>query len=632
MANTNTKKPEDELVSPTLPDIDNINKNALNAASANLSAARGALNNMSYDTFKQGTLYDGLKKSYEQQGKKAMQDTLGQVAARTGGMASSYATSAANQSYNNYMQTLEDAARAMYNDEYSKARDKVDLAQQGYNNAYGEYRDNVGDAWNKYNAEYNSYWDTKNYNYKVGRDTKEDNDKAREDEIDMISSDAYYGNAVSWEEYLKDHPNTQLNQSDYESIVNAATGKRTNDNRTNVDKEFESIFGAEGFDWNNYDWNGDGTIDTTETSADFDFSGSSYGEAYWRQFSNDKQQGYADADTKEAQENAVADINARIANGESLEEIAKAYKIDGTTNTWESVTGMSQAEIEQKIVEKMTPNSLWALLGSGDAFKSIWTDGKYDNTPYSNYFNKEYGPTAYEDFKSALYDLAYRCNYKAVVEFLEKYPDMADDALRFFDTVSPTAFKGNGENVTGLINSDAYKEWTRSLNNQEAQDSAVDDINARIANGESLEEIAEAYKIDETKNTWESVTGMSQAEWQQIYNDNKIGSYIYQGEKGAAAIASRAIFGYLDPNEQENFDYLYGPGAYNTVQSAKTVIGNLPVYDEQSLNDPQTTDKLDNAIASLMMIGFDDTQIANLIKAANPTLEEIYFKPEKTED
>jgi hypothetical protein len=97
-------------------------------------------------------------------------------------------------------------------------------------------------------------------------------------------------------------------------------------------------------------------------------------------------------------------------------------------------------------------------------------------------------------------------------------------------------------------------------------------------------------------------------------------------------MASRAIFGDLDPNEQENFDYLYGPGAYNTVQSAKTVIGNLQVYDEQSLDDPQTTDELDNAIASLMMIGFNDTQIANLIKAVNPTLEEIYFKPEKPED
>ncbi len=122
------------------------------SAKVKLDGATEALDAMNYDSFKQGSMYGSLKKSYEQQGQQAMKDTLGQVAARTGGMASSYATTAAQQTYNNYMSQLEDVARSMYNDEYSRARDKVTLAQGDYDRVYGEYRDNVSD--DRYNTEW----------------------------------------------------------------------------------------------------------------------------------------------------------------------------------------------------------------------------------------------------------------------------------------------------------------------------------------------------------------------------------------------------------------------------------------------------------------------------------------------
>ena len=124
----------------------------LEEAKEKVSGATDTLDAMNYDSFKQGSIYDGLKKSYEQQGRQAMKDTIGQVAARTGGMASSYATTAAQQSYNNYMSQLEDVARSMYNDEYSKARDKVTLAQGEYDRAYGEHRDQISD--DRYNTEW----------------------------------------------------------------------------------------------------------------------------------------------------------------------------------------------------------------------------------------------------------------------------------------------------------------------------------------------------------------------------------------------------------------------------------------------------------------------------------------------
>ena len=65
----------------------------------------------SYDPEKDPT-YQQYKDSYTRNGERAMQDTLGQVSARTGGLASSYAGSAAQQTYDNYMGALADKSRS----------------------------------------------------------------------------------------------------------------------------------------------------------------------------------------------------------------------------------------------------------------------------------------------------------------------------------------------------------------------------------------------------------------------------------------------------------------------------------------------------------------------------------------
>jgi hypothetical protein len=92
-----------------------------------------------------------------------MQDTLAQVSARTGGLASSYAQSAAQQTYNNYMAALADKvpelqqlAYSMYMDDIAMDRADQDmlmgLDDRDYgrwsddrNFNYGAYRDSVAD-------------------------------------------------------------------------------------------------------------------------------------------------------------------------------------------------------------------------------------------------------------------------------------------------------------------------------------------------------------------------------------------------------------------------------------------------------------------------------------------------------
>lgn len=149
----------------------------------------------SYDPEKDPT-YQQYKDSYTRSGERAMQDTLGQVSARTGGLASSYAGSAAQQTYDNYMGALADKipelkqlAYSMYQDEGNTQRANLEMLvalEQGdyakyadllaqYNTDrsfdYGVHRDNISDE------RYNNEW-----NYSVGRDQIAD--KRYEDETE----------------------------------------------------------------------------------------------------------------------------------------------------------------------------------------------------------------------------------------------------------------------------------------------------------------------------------------------------------------------------------------------------------------------------------------------------------------
>lgn len=81
--------------------FNNTNQNWKTAQDINKTIAAGNYFNPDTDR-----TYQQYKKNYVNNGLKAADDTLGIAAARTGGLASSYATSVAQQTYNNYMQQL----------------------------------------------------------------------------------------------------------------------------------------------------------------------------------------------------------------------------------------------------------------------------------------------------------------------------------------------------------------------------------------------------------------------------------------------------------------------------------------------------------------------------------------------
>ena len=110
----------------------------------------------SYDKEKD-PLYLQYKDTYTRGGQRGMQDTLAQVSARTGGLASSYAESAAQQTYNNYMAQLADKvpelyqlAYSMYMDELGQDRNDLSMLMGLDDTAYGRWSDDRNFGYNAY--------------------------------------------------------------------------------------------------------------------------------------------------------------------------------------------------------------------------------------------------------------------------------------------------------------------------------------------------------------------------------------------------------------------------------------------------------------------------------------------------
>lgn len=134
----------------------------------------------SYDA-ESDPLYQMYKEQYTAAGKQAMEDTLGAVSSRTGGLASSYATSAAQQANNAYMDALaakipelQQLAYQMYQNEGASLQNQLDMLLALESGDYSKYQA----ALNQYNADrsfkYGQYADDWYRNYTVGRDAIDD--------------------------------------------------------------------------------------------------------------------------------------------------------------------------------------------------------------------------------------------------------------------------------------------------------------------------------------------------------------------------------------------------------------------------------------------------------------------------
>ena len=133
-------------------------------------------------------LYNQYRDQYLRQGRLAMEDTLGQAAALTGGYGSSYAQQVGQQTYQGYLAGLNDKLPELYRLALSKyqlegdqLRDKYDLLSDREAGDYGRYQDAVK-AWqterdylaDRYDtqreADYARYNDDKTFDFSVWKD------------------------------------------------------------------------------------------------------------------------------------------------------------------------------------------------------------------------------------------------------------------------------------------------------------------------------------------------------------------------------------------------------------------------------------------------------------------------------
>lgn len=117
-------------------------------------------------------LYQQYKDQYTTQGKQAMMDTMGQAAALTGGYGNSYAQSVGQQTYQGYLQQLNDKVPELYQlalNKYDMEGDDLlnqySLYTDRENDEYGKYRDSLNDYYTNLDYLTNQYQDERNFDY-----------------------------------------------------------------------------------------------------------------------------------------------------------------------------------------------------------------------------------------------------------------------------------------------------------------------------------------------------------------------------------------------------------------------------------------------------------------------------------
>lgn len=130
-------------------------------------------------------LYQQYKDRYINQGQQAMMDTMAQAQAMTGGYGNSYAQQVGNQTYQGYLQQLNDKIPELYNlamqtyqMEGEKLKDAYGMLVNDRNFAYGMNQDQLAQWNNDVNRAYNMMADQRNYergSYDTDRSYNADN-------------------------------------------------------------------------------------------------------------------------------------------------------------------------------------------------------------------------------------------------------------------------------------------------------------------------------------------------------------------------------------------------------------------------------------------------------------------------
>jgi hypothetical protein len=201
-------------------------------------------------------LYDYYRRQYVREGQRAMEELLGELSANTGGVASSYAVSAAAQSQNYYNQKLTDIIPELYADAYERYLDEVSRTERNLGiltdlteDEYSRYLDSLNQYNKNREFEYGKFLDEQEYEYRLREDERESEEAARDYDylLKKLENEAEE-NSRKWkqQEYENEYESTQ------DKIEKAL---RKWENIGYLDKESAEILGLpEGLHTTDYDY------------------------------------------------------------------------------------------------------------------------------------------------------------------------------------------------------------------------------------------------------------------------------------------------------------------------------------------------------------------------------------------
>ena len=182
----------------------------------------------SYD-YNADPLYQQYAEAYTRNGNQAMTDTYAQMAARTGGLGSSYAGTASQQVYNQYMQQLNDKipelyqlAYGMYQDQGNNMRNNLSMLQGLESTDYGRYMDQLGQyntdrnlAYNVWANGLNQYNTDRNFAYNQWAD-----------QVNQWNADRDFAYNMSQDEWNRYYNDRNFSYGQYQDALNQYNNDR----------------------------------------------------------------------------------------------------------------------------------------------------------------------------------------------------------------------------------------------------------------------------------------------------------------------------------------------------------------------------------------------------------------------
>ena len=318
--------------------MDNINKKkeadidaALTDATIGVRDAVKDLNGMNYEDFTEGSDYASLAKRYNNMGKQAMKDTMGQASARTGGYANSYAVQAGQQAQNSFMEKLEDAARGLYDSQRQEKFDKVNMANAMYDRAYGEKQDYIANQ----NSEKEEYLNNLYTDF-------------------SLMNDEEFGDAT-WDYYRESFENLGLTEEDFDrhkGIVQNEKDQQAFAAEEKIEKDKKESLKKDIKTWSNFDWE-----DTRIPEGEQD--------SYYNEWKAGWKDNALDMDT----------VNAAIDEGKLSPNVLRSY---------ECINGISLcAENLDNLAEAMATGGAYNLMPEVNKYVEAWIS--YDEYGFIKY-------------------------------------------------------------------------------------------------------------------------------------------------------------------------------------------------------------------------------------------------------